>query len=177
MNKTMFRVTNTSGKVNEFFDNRESAIDFIVDEFAMTLIFRTENESKLLKEYMEEHNETPRRYPFSYTIEEIKINHDYDKPIKKSIYLVLVESLNCGVGSEQTKMFPTYEKAKEYFDEVVSKDLEKYDPDNTCKYARGENMYERDAIIEYGGGIGYFFATIERFVFDGDKYEEVDISD
>ena len=74
----IFRVTNDGGSVSEFFDNRDSAVAFIVDEFSMTLIFRNDNEGKLLTDYMESHDSTPNQYPFKYTIEEVKVNHDYD---------------------------------------------------------------------------------------------------
>lgn len=76
--KNIFRVTNDGGSVNEFFDNRDSAVAFIVDEFSMTLIFRNDNEGELLTEYMQTHDSTPKQYPFKYVIEEVKVNHDYD---------------------------------------------------------------------------------------------------
>lgn len=79
MGKNIFRVTSDSGSVNEYFDNRESAVAFIVDEFSMTLIFRNDNEGELLTDYMQSHDSTPNQYPFKYNIEEIKVNHDYDK--------------------------------------------------------------------------------------------------
>lgn len=79
MGNNIFRVTSDGGSVNEYFDNRDSAVAFIVDEFSMTLIFRNDNEGELFTDYMRSHNSTPNQYPFKYNIEEIKVNHDYDK--------------------------------------------------------------------------------------------------
>lgn len=79
MGKNIFCVTSPNGEVTEYFDNRDSAIAFIVDEFSMALTFRTDVEGEKLTEYMKTHNETPNQYPYKYVISEIKINHEYDK--------------------------------------------------------------------------------------------------
>jgi hypothetical protein len=78
MDKNIFRVTSASGRVNEYFINRDCAIAFIVDEFATALTFRDDKEGERLTDYMKTHRETPNQYPFKYYIEEVVVNHDYD---------------------------------------------------------------------------------------------------
>lgn len=74
----IFHVTTPNGYANEYFDRRESAINFIIDEFAVALVYRVANEDDMLRKYLQTHSETPDKYPFKYIIEEIKINHEYD---------------------------------------------------------------------------------------------------
>lgn len=77
-NDFIFKVTNDNGRVEEFFPTRRSAINYIIDEFAMACVYHTETESERLAEYMEIHDATPKQYPYSYTIEKIKLNREYD---------------------------------------------------------------------------------------------------
>ena len=85
----IYRVTTPTDSVCEYFEGRDDAIAFIVDEFAMALAFRNDTEGERLTEYMQTHNETPNQYPFKYTISEVKLNRDFVTP--KSIYLVRVD--------------------------------------------------------------------------------------
>lgn len=76
---TIYQVTTPNGdNVNEYFDKRESAANFIIDEFALAMLYHTDNESEKLHAYMMRNNETPNQYPYKYLIKEIKINHEYD---------------------------------------------------------------------------------------------------
>ena len=76
----IYRVTTPTDSVCEYFEGRDNAIAFIVDEFAMALAFRNDMEGERLAEYMQTHNETPNQYPFKYTISEVKLNRDLVNP-------------------------------------------------------------------------------------------------
>lgn len=171
--KNMYCVTNMSGRVNEYFDSRDAAVAFIVDEFAMTLIFRNDNEGRLLTDYMSNHDETPNQYPFHYKIEEIKVNHDYDKPKSYELYLVTIEKHEDDMDDVMTLPFSDYDEAKKCFNDAVSKDESKIDSKNTCRYGRGETMYER---YNSSNGIhDHFFASITKYLTDGKSYEKEEL--
>lgn len=79
MGKYIFMVSDGGNNVSEYFGSRESAVRFIIDEFSMALLFRTETEGERLMEYMETHDETPNKYPYKYSIRKIALNTEYDK--------------------------------------------------------------------------------------------------
>lgn len=170
MEKNMFLVTNASGKVNEYFSSRESAIAFIVDEFAMTLAFRDEKEGDRLTEYMKHNSETPNQYPFKYFIKEVGINCDYDKP--NMIYIVLREGYSDGLDSSEVDMYKNYDAAKERFNQIVESDIAELDKD-VEKYERDENTYTRWDANE-GFSYEHFSVQLKTYVErNNTEYEEV----
>lgn len=117
----MYRVTSPSGGVSEYFNCRQSAINFIVDEFEMAVTFRTEQEGEKLAEYMLTHNETPNQYPYKYMIEEVRVNHDYDRP--KSVYMVKVDCVQSCMQNGDEYLYYDYESAREHFDNIIDEDI------------------------------------------------------
>lgn len=170
MEKNMFLVTNASGRVNEYFSSRKSAIAFIVDEFAMTLAFRDEKEGDRLTEYMNSHDETPNQYPFKYFIKEVGINCDYDKP--NMIYLVLREGNSDGMVSCDVDMYKNYDAARERFNQLVENDIAELDKD-VEEYERDGNTYTRWDANE-GYLYEHFSVELKSFVDKNDtEFEEV----
>lgn len=121
MENRIYIVANDSGEVKQYFKCRDSAIAFIVDEFSMSLVFRIDNEGERLSEYMKTHNTTPNKYPFVYTIEEIPLNTEFDKP--KKVYMVKSDIVEEGNQFGNEYLYDTYEEARETFDEIVDADI------------------------------------------------------
>ena len=120
----IYRVTTPTDSVCEYFEGRDNAIAFIVDEFAMALAFRNDMEGERLAEYMQTHDETPNQYPFKYTISEVKLNRDFVTP--KSIYLVRVDQVEDGIFNDDDEfLFYDYKSARECFDNMVNEDRKK----------------------------------------------------
>ena len=139
--KNIYRVTNPTDSVCEYFEGRDNAIAFIVDEFAMAMAFRNDTEGERLTEYMKTHNETPNQYPFKYIIGEVSLNKDFDKP--KSIYLVSVDRVEDGIINDDEFLFYDYKSAKECFDNIVNKDREKAADIPNIKYMLSSSVYDR----------------------------------
>lgn len=139
--KNIYCVTNPTDTVCEYFEGRDNAIAFIVDEFAMALAFRNDTEGERLTEYMKTHNETPNQYPFKYIIGEVSLNKDFDKP--KSIYLVKVDRVtDCTVNDDEF-LFYDYEDAKECFDNIVTEDRGKVADNSNIRYMLSSSFYDR----------------------------------
>lgn len=169
MKDKMFCVTSDSGRVNEYFDERDSAIAFVVDEFAMTLIFRNDKEGECLYEYMKTHSETPNQYPYKYFIKEVAINHDYDKP--KSIWLIALNETSMGVENEKQYIFVDYNDARKEFDKLIKEDTERFGEDNKTKSVVDEWEYYRwDS--ENGSLINHLHLQLKEYTTSGNKFEE-----
>lgn len=137
----IYKVTNPSGNVSEHFNCRQSAIDFIIDEFSMALGFRTDNEGERLAEYMLTHNETPNQYPYKYLIEEIKVNTEYDRP--KPFYLVKVDCVESCMQKGNVFPYKNYEDAREHFDNIVDEDIKKNSKNSNVESGLNSVHYER----------------------------------
>lgn len=137
----LYRVTTPTDSVCEYFEGREDAIAFIVDEFAMALAFRNDMEGERLAEYMQTHNETPNQYPFKYAISEVKLNRDFVTP--KSIYLVRVDGVENGIINDDEFLFYDYKSAKECFDNIVNEDKEKAADIPNISYLLSSSFYNR----------------------------------
>ena len=142
MNRNMFRVTSGSGKVCEYFETRKSAIDFIVDEFSMAMVFRTPTEGEKLTEYLKTNNETPNQYEYKYKIEEVYINHDYDFH-NNSVYVVLVDRVEDCMQIGDVMMFQSHEEANEMFESIVLDDMKKYANIDTTENQTTIDFYDR----------------------------------
>ena len=139
--KNIYRVTNPTDSVCEYFEERDNAIAFIVDEFAMAMAFRNDTEGERLTEYMKTHNETPNQYPFKYIIGEVSLNKDFDKP--KSIYLVRVDGVEDGIINDDEFLFYDYKSAKECFDNIVNEESEKNEDNPNIRYMLSSTVYDR----------------------------------
>lgn len=139
--KNIYCVTNPTDTVCEYFEGRDNAIAFIVDEFAMAMAFRNDTEGERLAEYMQTHNETPNQYPFKYIIGEVSLNKDFDKP--KSIYLVRVDGVDDGIINDDEFLFYDYKSAKECFDNIVNEDKEKTADIPNISYLLSSSFYNR----------------------------------
>ncbi len=139
--KNIYRVTNPTDSVCEYFEGRDNAIAFIVDEFAMAMAFRNDTEGERLTEYMKTHNETPNQYPFKYIIGEVSLNKDFDKP--KSIYLVKVDGVEDCTANDDEFLFYDYEGAKACFDNIVNEDREKNADNPNLRYMLSSSFYDR----------------------------------
>ena len=139
--KNIYRVTNPTDSVCEYFEERDNAIAFIVDEFAMAMAFRNDTEGERLTEYMKTHNETPNQYPFKYIIGEVSLNKDFDKP--KSIYLVKVDGVEDCTANDDEFLFYDYEGAKACFDNIVNEDREKNADNPNLRYMLSSSFYDR----------------------------------
>ena len=138
----LYCVTNPTDSVCEYFEERDNAIAFIVDEFAMALAFRNDTEGERLTEYMQTHNETPNQYPFKYIIGEVRLNKDFDNP--KSIYLVRVDQVEDGIFNDGDEfLFYDYKSARECFDNIVNEDREKATDNPNMKYMLSPSFYDR----------------------------------
>ena len=137
----LYRVTTPTDSVCEYFEGRDNAIAFIVDEFAMALAFRNDMEGERLAEYMQTHNETPNQYPFKYTISEVKLNRDFVTP--KSIYLVRVDGVEDGIINDDEFLFYDYKSAKECFDNIVNEESEKNADNPNIRYMLSSSSYDR----------------------------------
>ena len=137
----LYRVTTPTDSVCEYFEGRDDAIAFIVDEFAMALAFHNDIEGERLTEYMQTHNETPNQYPFKYIIGEVSLNKDFDKP--KSIYLVRVDGVEDGIINDDEFLFYDYKSAKECFDNIVNEESEKNADNPNIRYMLSSSSYDR----------------------------------
>ena len=137
----LYRVTTPTDSVCEYFEGRDNAIAFIVDEFAMALAFRNDMEGERLAEYMQTHNETPNQYPFKYAISEVKLNRDFVTP--KSIYLVRVDGVEDGVINDDEFLFYDYKSARECFDNIVNEDREKAADNTSIRHMLSSTVYDR----------------------------------
>ena len=139
--KNIYCVTNPTDTVCEYFEERDNAIAFIVDEFAMAMAFRNDTEGERLTEYMKTHNETPNQYPFKYIVEEVRLNRDFVTP--KSIYLVRVDGVDDGIINDDEFLFYDYKSAKECFDNIVNEDKEKTADIPNISYLLSSSFYNR----------------------------------
>lgn len=139
----IFRVTSPTDSVCEFFDCRQSAINFIVDEFALAITFRTETEGERLAEYMLTHNETPNQYPYKYLIEEVRINHEYDAPTQKSIYMVKIDWVKDCMTDNCQFLYYDYEKAREHYDSLVDEDIKRNGENPNVESIMNAYIYDR----------------------------------
>ena len=137
----IYRVTTPTDSVCEYFEGRNDAIAFIVDEFAMAMAFRNDTEGERLAEYMQTHNETPNQYPFKYIVEEVRLNKDFDNP--KSIYLVRVDRVEECTPNDDEFLFYDYKSARECFDNIVNEDREKATDNPNIKYMLSPSFYDR----------------------------------
>ena len=138
----IYRVTTPTDSVCEYFEGRDDAIAFIVDEFAMALAFRNDTEGERLTEYMQTHNETPNQYPFKYTISEVKLNRDFVTP--KSIYLVRVDQVEDGIFNDDNEfLFYDYKSARECFDNMVNEDRKKAADIPNIRHMLSSTVYDR----------------------------------
>ena len=138
----IYRVTTPTDSVCEYFEERDNAIAFIVDEFAMALAFRNDTEGERLAEYMQTHNETPNQYPFKYTISEVKLNRDFVTP--KSIYLVRVDQVEDGIFNDDDEfLFYDYKSARECFDNMVNEDRKKAADIPNIRHMLSSTVYDR----------------------------------
>ena len=137
----IYRVTTPTDSVCEYFEGRDDAIAFIVDEFAMAMAFRNDTEGERLAEYMQTHNETPNQYPFKYIIGEVSLNKDFDKP--KSIYLVRVDGVEDCTANDDEFLFYDYKSAKECFDNIVNEEMEKNEDNPNIRYMLSSSSYDR----------------------------------
>ena len=138
----IYRVTTPTDSVCEYFEERDNAIAFIVDEFAMALAFRNDTEGERLAEYMQTHNETPNQYPFKYTISEVKLNRDFVTP--KSIYLVRVDGVEDGIFNDDDEfLFYDYKSARECFDNMVNEDRKKAADIPNIRHMLSSTVYDR----------------------------------
>lgn len=138
----LYCVTTPTDSVCEYFEERDNAIAFIVDEFAMALAFHNDTEGERLTEYMQTHNETPNQYPFKYIIGEVRLNKDFDKP--KSIYLVRVDQVEDGIFNDGDEfLFYDYKSARECFDNIVNKDREKAAGNSSIRHMLSSTVYDR----------------------------------
>lgn len=138
----LYRVTTPTDSVCEYFEGRDNAIAFIVDEFAMALAFRNDMEGERLAEYMQTHNETPNQYPFKYTISEVKLNRDFVTP--KSIYLVRVDGVEDGIFNDDDEfLFYDYKSARECFDNMVNEDRKKAADIPNIRHMLSSTVYDR----------------------------------
>ena len=138
----IYRVTTPTDSVCEYFEGRDDAIAFIVDEFAMALAFRNDMEGERLAEYMQTHNETPNQYPFKYTISEVKLNRDFVTP--KSIYLVRVDQVEDGIFNDDNEfLFYDYKSARECFDNMVNEDRKKAADIPNMRHMLSSTVYDR----------------------------------
>ena len=137
----LYRVTTPTDSVCEYFEGRDDAIAFIVDEFAMALAFRNDMEGERLAEYMQTHNETPNQYPFKYIVEEVRLNRDFVTP--KSIYLVRVDGVDDGIINDDEFLFYDYKSAKECFDNIVNEESEKNADNPNIRYMLSSSSYDR----------------------------------
>ena len=139
--KNIYCVTNPTDTVCEYFEGRDNAIAFIVDEFATAMAFRNDTEGERLTEYMKTHNETPNQYPFKYIIGEVSLNKDFDKP--KSIYLIKVDRVTDCTANDDEFLFYDYEDAKECFDNIVTEDRGKVADNSNIRYMLSSSFYDR----------------------------------
>lgn len=138
----IYRVTTPTDSVCEYFEGRDDAIAFIVDEFAMAMAFRNDMEGERLAEYMQTHNETPNQYPFKYTISEVKLNRDFVTP--KSIYLVRVDQVEDGIFNDDNEfLFYDYKSARECFDNMVNEDRKKAADIPNMRHMLSSTVYDR----------------------------------
>ena len=137
----IYRVTTPTDSVCEYFEGRDDAIAFIVDEFAMAMAFRNDTEGERLAEYMQTHNETPNQYPFKYIVEEVRLNKDFNNP--KSIYLVRVDRVEECTPNDDEFLFYDYKSARECFDNIVNEDREKATDNPNIKYMLSSSFYDR----------------------------------
>lgn len=138
----LYRVTTPTDSVCEYFEGRDDAIAFIVDEFAMAMAFRNDMEGERLAEYMQTHNETPNQYPFKYTISEVKLNRDFVTP--KSIYLVRVDQIEDGIFNDDNEfLFYDYKSARECFDNMVNEDRKKAADIPNIRHMLSPTVYDR----------------------------------
>ena len=138
----IYRVTTPTDSVCEYFEGRDDAIAFIVDEFAMALAFRNDTEGERLTEYMQTHNETPNQYPFKYTISEVKLNRDFVTP--KSIYLVRVDQVEDGIFNDDNEfLFYDYKSARECFDNMENEDRKKAADIPNIRHMLSSTVYDR----------------------------------
>lgn len=137
----IYRVTTPTDSVCEYFEGRDDAIAFIVDEFAMAMAFRNDTEGERLAEYMQTHNETPNQYPFKYIVEEVRLNKDFNNP--KSIYLVRVDRVEECTPNDDEFLFYDYKSARECFDNIVNEDREKATDNPNIKYMLSPSFYDR----------------------------------
>ncbi len=138
----LYCVTTPTDSVCEYFEERDNAIAFIVDEFAMALAFHNDTEGERLTEYMQAHNETPNQYPFKYIIGEVRLNKDFDNP--KSIYLVRVDQVEDGIFNDGDEfLFYDYKSARECFDNIVNKDREKAADKPSIRHMLSSTVYDR----------------------------------
>ena len=137
----IYRVTTPTDSVCEYFEGRDDAIAFIVDEFAMAMAFRNDMEGERLAEYMQTHNETPNQYPFKYIVEEVRLNKDFNNP--KSIYLVRVDRVEECTPNDDEFLFYDYKSARECFDNIVNKDREKAADNPSIRHMLSSTVYDR----------------------------------
>ena len=137
----LYRVTTPTDSVCEYFEGRDDAIAFIVDEFAMAMAFRNDMEGERLAEYMQTHNETPNQYPFKYIVEEVRLNKDFNNP--KSIYLVRVDRVEECTPNDDEFLFHDYKSARECFDNIVNEDREKVADNPNIKFMLSSSFYDR----------------------------------
>lgn len=137
----IYRVTTPTDSVCEYFEGRDNAIAFIVDEFAMAMVFRNDTEGECLAEYMQTHNETPNQYPFKYIVEEVRLNKDFNNP--KSIYLVRVDRVEECTPNDDEFLFYDYKSARECFDNIVNEDREKATDNPNIRFMLNSSFYDR----------------------------------
>ena len=138
----IYRVTTPTDSVCEYFEGRDDAIAFIVDEFAMAMAFRNDTEGERLAEYMQTHNETPNQYPFKYIVEEVRLNKDFNNP--KSIYLVRVDRVEDGIFNDDDEfLFYDYKSARECFDNMVNEDRKKAADIPNIRHMLSSTVYDR----------------------------------
>lgn len=159
--KNIYCVTNPTDTVCEYFEGRDNAIAFIVDEFAMAMAFRNNTEGERLTEYMKTHNETPNQYPFKYIIDEVSLNKDFDKP--KSIYLVKVDRVTDCTANDDGFLFYDYEDAKECFDNIVTEDREKVADNSNIRYMLSSSFYDRWDDYE-GHCVSHLIVSLIEFI-------------
>lgn len=165
--KNIYRVTNPTDSVCEYFEGRDNAIAFIVDEFAMAMAFRNDTEGERLTEYMKTHNETPNQYPFKYIIGEVNLNKDFDKP--KSIYLVKVDRVKDCTANDDEFLFYDYEGAKECFDNIVTEDRGKVADNSNIRYMLSSSFYDRWDDYE-GHCVSHLTVSLIEFIEKNGKF-------
>lgn len=168
----MYRVTNPSGNVSQYFNCRQSAIDFIVDEFAMAITFRTDQEGEKLAEYMLTHNETPNQYPYKYMIEEVYVNHDYDQP--KSVYMVKVNCIKSYMQNSDEYLYYDYDSAKKHFDNIIDEDLSCNGEIENMTTELSPTIYDRYRWIDCNGYyVEHLKVELIEFIDKHGKFEKV----
>lgn len=141
-NNFFYAVETPSGENVTYFETRESAAMFIVDEFGMAMGFRNNEEPMRLKEYMMSHDITPNQYEYKYMIKAIRLCHDYDKP--KSLYAVRLNVVRECTPMTDVFIFHDRKDAIDKIKEIAEEDKKNYDTeDRTLVTSSTETEYDR----------------------------------